>query len=264
MKLACQEGLVPGRCLEEKLDKLSAWGYEGIEFWGGNLWEREHEIAAALANSAVRASSICAGYGGCLLDAGPAERQKALDDIPRLLDVAGRLGAVALIVVPIFGGPRLPDLSPMKTAVELEKDLAVRLMKDLAKRAGKAGTTILLEPLNRYETHFLNRLEQAVEICERVKHPNVQIMADFFHMSIEEADTPASIAAAGKHIRHVHLADNTRQQPGTGSIDFRAGFRALKKIGYKGYMALECGVVGDDRDAALKACAQYLKRCMRG
>ncbi len=124
--------------------------------------------------------------------------------------------------------------------------------------AGQEGVRIAFEPLNRYETHFLKTLDDAVDIAQRVDHPKVKIMADFFHMHIEETNTPEAIKRAGDWIAHVHLADNTRLLPGTGDTDFAAGFSALKEIGYGKYMALECGVPGDP-DVELPKCTQYLK-----
>lgn len=261
MKLACQEGLVPGNSLPERLEKLATWGYEGIEFWGGGVKERVAEIQSALKNSPVKVSTICAGFRGCLLDADPSQRELATQDIRDLLYVAGDLGAVGLIVVPIFGGPRVPDLRPLSTPEQIERDLLLKLLEDLVQTAEKAGAHILLEPLNRYETHFLRRLEQAAAICDALPHPNLKIMADFFHMSIEEADIPAAIRATGKHIAHVHLADSNRLLPGQGHTDFKSGFAALREIGYTGYMALECGVAGDPNTELPKA-AEYLKSCM--
>ncbi len=261
MKLACQEGLVPGNSLPERLERLAEWGYEGIEFWGGGLKERLAEVQHALKNSPVRASTVCAGFRGCLLDTDPHERQLAMQDIRDLLYVAGDIGAVGLIVVPIFGGPRIPDLSPLATPTQLEHDLLCLLLEDLAKTAEQAGSLILLEPLNRYETHFLRRLEQAVAVCQKVAHPHVKVMADFFHMSIEEADISEAIRSAGEWIAHVHLADSNRLLPGQGHTDFRSGFSALKAIGYTGYMALECGIAGDPL-VALQQTAQFLKEQM--
>ncbi len=258
MKLACQEGLVPGNSLPERLEHLAAWGYEGIEFWGGGIKERVAEIQSALKHSPVKASTICAGFRGCLLDADPAMRDLAMQDIRDLLYIASDLGAVGLIVVPIFGGPRIPDLSPLATPEQVERDLLLKLLENLVQTAEKAGTHILLEPLNRYETHFLRRLEQAVALCDALPHPNLKIMADFFHMSIEEADIPAAIRAAGHHIAHVHLADSNRLLPGQGHTDFKSGFDALRTIGYTGYMALECGIAGDPT-VELPRVADYLK-----
>ncbi len=258
MKLACQEGLVPGNSLPERLEKLAAWGYEGIEFWGGGVKERVAEIQSALKHSPVKASTICAGFRGCLLDADPSQRELAMQDIRDLLYVAGDLDAVGLIVVPIFGGPRVPDLRPLSTPEQIERDLLLKLLEDLVQTAEKAGAHLLLEPLNRYETHFLRRLEQAAALCEALPHPNLKIMADFFHMSIEEADIPAAIRAAGKHLAHVHLADSNRLLPGQGHTDFQSGFAALREIGYAGFMALECGVAGDP-NLELPKAAEYLK-----
>lgn len=263
MKLACQENRVPGESLAEKLEKLEAYGFEGIEFWGHQLWERESEIADELARSPIRASTICAGYPGCLLAAEPEERRRAVEHINRLLRVADNIGAVGLIVVPVFGPPRIPDLSPLAGAADLERDLLVALLKEVAEGLERDGVQacVLLEPLNRYETHLLRTLDDAVEVARRVGHPNVKIMADFFHMHIEETNTPEAIRRAGDYIAHVHLADNTRLLPGTGDTDFAAGFAALKDIGYDKYLALECGIPGDP-EVELPKCVQYLKGLM--
>jgi sugar phosphate isomerase/epimerase len=251
-----------GATLPEKLDNLAAAGYEGIEFWGSSLWERVDEIKRATAHHSVKPSTICAGFRGCPLDADKKERDRASEDMHRLLETAGELGMAGLIMVPIFGSPRIPDLSPYASAVQLEKELLYKLMDDWGKTAEKAGTYLLLEPLNRYETHLIQSLNDGVEVCERVGNPSVRIMADFFHMSIEEANIADSIRKAGKHIAHVHLADSTRQLPGYGHTDFKAGFAALRDIGFDRYMALECGNPDSDKQAGLKKSAEYLKAQM--
>jgi sugar phosphate isomerase/epimerase len=262
MKLACQEGLVPGKTFEEKLDNLAVWGYEGVELSGSGLQDRIAHIEAAIERHQVRVSTICAGFRGSLLSADRAERAQAISDIRMLLEMAGRLHAVGLIAVPIFGQPRLNDLSPWKSAVELEEELLVALWGPLAEHAHQHGTLLLLEPLNRYETHFIRRLEQGAAILDRVNMPGTALMADFFHMSIEEADISAALRANARYIAHIHLADSNRLQPGAGHTDFRSGFATLKECGYQGYMALECGVQGPDRGATLAACARYLKEMM--
>ncbi len=259
MKLACQENLVPGANLEEKLAKLEEWGYRGVELQGGNLRERVSEVKRALKGRKIKACSICAGYQGCLLDPDRAQRDLAMNDIKELLTVGGDLGVVGVIVVPVFGRPRLPDASPLFDAREFERRMFVAQLKELAPTAEKAKCAILLEPLNRYETHWINRLEQAVSIVRGIRSDYVLVMGDFFHMSIEEADIPASIKKAGKHLAHMHLADSNRVVPGMGHTDFEAGFAALKGIGFKGYMALECRVPGD-ADVLLPRCAQYLRQ----
>jgi sugar phosphate isomerase/epimerase len=263
MKLACQEGLVPGKNLGDRLEILAERGYEGIEFGGNGLENRVKEIRDACASSPVKPSSVCAGFGGCPLDSDPAERQKANDDIRRILDATAEIGAVGMIVVPIFGPPRIPDLSPWKTATELEDELLVALMDEWAEHAEKAGTLVLLEPLNGYETHLVRTLSHAVDLVERVDRPNgLRIMADFFHMELEENSVADAIREAGDWIAHVHLADHPRIMPGYGNSDFRPGFAALKEIGFEGYMALECGMPDPDPLAALTKTADFLKSQM--
>ncbi len=261
MKLAIQEHMGPGASKLEKFTNFKKMGFEGVELLGRGLADRKTEIKAALAETGLAASSICTGYDDKILSASKPERDAACAQARDLLKLAGDLKAGGLIFVPIFGPPRLPDLLPLKSAVELEKDLLVRLLQDLAKVAEDHGTTILLEPLNRYEAHLLNRLEQAVEVAKRVDSPAVKIMADFFHMNIEEADIARSLEAAGLWVQHIHLADNTRKQPGTGNTNFKSGFAALKKIGYDKYMALECGFIGEP-EKAIKQSVSYLKDCL--
>jgi sugar phosphate isomerase/epimerase len=102
------------------------------------------------------------------------------------------------------------------------------------------------------EQHLVNSLEQGVEFAERAGS-GVGIMADFFHMNIEEADIAASIRAAGRHI--VHVADSNRLQPGKGHLDLRPGFAALKEVGYDGYLGIECRVSGPYDEALAESAA---------
>jgi sugar phosphate isomerase/epimerase len=89
--------------------------------------------------------------------------------------------------------------------------------------------------------------------------PGCRMMADLFHMNIEEDDMPRSIREAGPAIANVHLADSQRQLPGSGHTDFASCFRALKEIGYDGFMGLECSIRGEPK-AALGECVGYVRR----
>lgn len=263
MKLACQDGLLPGATIAEKLDNAARCGFDGVELLGHGLLDRLDEVEAAFKGHSVKPTAICAGFRGTLLSPHKDQRELAYNDIRLLLEAAARLEMVGLIVVPIFGGPQVPDLSPWKDAVSIEHELLYPQWMELSEFAASLGTLLLLEPLNRYETHFMNRLEQGDAFIKRLEDSRgTKMLADFFHMAIEEADLAASFKDHLAEIGYVHLADSNRKQPGQGHTDFRTSFQVLKDGGYDGYMSLECGIVGDDRLKALSECVEFLREQM--
>jgi len=264
MKIGIQDALLPGKDLKEKFEVAKRIGFEGIEVWGRTFLENEEiikEYKKISEDTGIKISSICAGYRNFLLEPEPENRAKAREDIKKLLEIGKELGAIGLILVPIFGGPKITDLTPYKNAYELEKELLLSQLPEIIKKAEETKCALLLEPLNRYETHFLNRLEQAVEYCEKINSQYLKIMADFFHMNIEEANIPKSIENAGKWISHVHLADSNRILPGMGHTDFESGFKALKEIGYQNYMILECGVP-EPKEENLKKSYKFMEEIL--
>jgi sugar phosphate isomerase/epimerase len=264
MKLALQIGLIPGSSIPDKQKWAADNGVEGIEISAGSYRPEQFDQAVKdYENSPVPVVSICGNPSFDFLDPDPGKRRKSMEECKGLLGLAGRLGAVGQIVPPIFGGPRINDLSPLEGAISLEKRLLTELVKELGDAAQAANTLLLLEPLNRYEQHLLRRQADGAEICEKSGHPNVAIISDFFHMHIEETNTPQAIRDNAKYVKHVHLADNTRLEPGTGDIDFVAGFQALHEIGFAGYMAYECGISGDDKAQSLQKSLAYLRECIR-
>ena len=244
MKLAIRETMAPGATLAERLAWIERAGLDGIELFGPALESPPSEIEAVFADSPVRLASIDGGVG--LLDADPAVRRAAHERIAARLELAGRLGAGGVLIVPQFArAAALPDLSPVATGAELERRLLVAGLTELLPAARAAGIPLFLEPLNRYEAYLVNRVEQGAAIAAEVgAAAEVGVMADFFHMGIEEADIAAAIRAGGERIVHVHLADSNRLQPGRGHLDFRPGFAALKEVGFDGWFGIECRLDG--------------------
>lgn len=259
MKFSVQENLVPGVKVEEKLRRLEDYGYDGIELWGRQeLGGSLKEILDALSISRVKVSTICAGYSGSLLSPSKEDRETAIKDIKERLQWANKLGAVGVITVPIFGEATVPDLFPLfRDKFELEWKLAVEEYKVLGRHAKDVGSIVIVEPLNRYETHFLRTLSQATSLCNEVGFDEVRIMADYFHMSIEEADIGLALKENLNKIIHVHLADSNRLTPGRGHTDF-SSLKTLKDGGYKYYLTLECGMVGDPEEE-LKGTLKFLR-----
>ena len=262
MKIALQEGMLPGDSLEEKLDFAEELGVDGIEVSGfGRPYERE-ELPKAFEGRSIKVSSVCGNESFDFLDPDPAKRQKSIEQSKRCLEFCGQFGAAGQIVPPIFGPARVPDLSPVMDPLTIEKKLMVEITKDLAAFAAENNTLLLLEPLNRYEQHFLRRQADGTEIIEMAGEPEgVKLLSDFFHMHIEETSTPDALRAAGKWVGHVHMADNTRLEPGTGDIDWKAGLGALKEIGFEGYLAWECGMSGE-REESLRTSVEHIRRVL--
>lgn len=264
MKLSCQEGLIPGSTFAEKVANLERYGFAGVELNGGALNDPAGlaERIAVLKDSPVKASSICGGCPAELVHADRARRQTCADALKRHLDYAAELGAVGPITVPIFNGnERVPDLSPWKTRGEIERELLIAMLTTLAPYAEERGVSLLLEPLNRYESNSLPQQKDGAYIVRTLNSPGVRLMSDVFHMHIEETNSPATLIEVGDSIGHVHLADNTRKEPGSGDIDFKAVMDALKQINFTGYMAFECGLSGP-ADEVLPRSVAYLKECI--
>lgn len=251
LKLSSQEGIIPGDTLNEKIDRLERWGFDGIEFWGGGLRDRLTTVKAALRGRRLKVSAVCAGYQGALCSDQAEERQKAMRDIKDLMEVSAELGAIGVIVVPAFNGQTKLDNR------EARKVLMDQL-PEIGAHGEKVGSCILLEPLNRNEAFFLRQVADGAAMCKEANSPGVRLMADFYHMGIEEPNDMGAILSGGAFLRHVHLASTKRNLPGQDERDFRAGFTGLKLIGYKGYCSLECGVVGN-RETEIPKSVQFLK-----
>lgn len=250
MKIAIQEDMLPGRSLTEKFENARRLGADGVEVWGKNLASRVEDIAQAMTESGVPVAAVNHGRQGRLLSPDPTERAAALVELRGSITGAADLQAKGVIFVPHFDDDCLPDLSPWMTAYELQMELLHQHIRTLEDFAGALDVELYVEPVNRYETRFLNRLEQAAALTRRRNHPNVKIVADLFHMALDEADIPAAIAANGDQIGHVHLADSNRRLPGQGRTDFASAAAALKAVGYTGWAAFECGSPGQNAPAA--------------
>ncbi|HDJ89228.1 MAG TPA: sugar phosphate isomerase/epimerase [Thermoprotei archaeon] len=262
MKISLQEGLLIGKTFSEKLVFGENIGIDGVELGGRNLGERINEIKEALSTSKLKISSICSGYPGDLLGLTREERETAIKGIIERLKYAGELGATGLIVVPTFGKPKLPDLYPLyRSVIEFERKVLIAELKILNKYALEYGSSILLEPLNRYETHFLNKIKDAVSIVEEAGGDGIRIMADFFHMNIEERDIAESLKYGLKYLMHIHLADSNRLAPGFGHTDFRKPFKVLKNGGYKYYMAYECRIP-EPYEESLRKSLSYIREIL--
>jgi sugar phosphate isomerase/epimerase len=264
MKLAVQHHLVPGEGLTEKFENAAAFGFDGVELtaWGlaRPFTEEAEAIAAAMRVSGLPVCSLCTMRDDDFVHPDPEERAKRFEKLARLLGFADEIGAAGLIGLPIRQPLAMPDLSPWMDSRSVTTELATRILALALGESEGASACIFLEPLNRYETKYLNTVAQAAELCRAVASPRLRVMADLYHMNIEEADLAAALTAAGGLVGHVHLADSNRLLPGHGHTDFVPPLRALGRVGFSGWFALECMVPGDPFET-LPASVRFLRGC---
>lgn len=131
---------------------------------------------------------------------------------------------------------------------------SIEVMSRVAEKAAASGITLGMEVVNRYETNMINTASQGVEYCRRVGADNVKVHLDVYHMNIEEADMASAIESTGDYLGYFHTGESHRGYLGTGSIDFPAAFRALRRIGYAGpitYESFSSRVVGQQLSSIL-------------
>ncbi|MDP6349521.1 MAG: sugar phosphate isomerase/epimerase family protein [Chloroflexota bacterium] len=233
MKIAVQDVLLPGPDPAAKPALAAACGFNFIEYRYPNLENSWREVRAALADSPVMLHSIDELPFRRLAVPDP-DHSTRLAAALRAVDIASELGARVLTTIGALGNISAQFPSDRMTATYVES------LQVLAGPAAAAGITLTIEPLNRYETHFLNTLAGTVAIAERIAQPNVKIMADFFHLNLEEPDIAASLRAALPHLAHIHLADSNRLLPGRGHLDFAPALKVLVDSNYSGVMTFEC------------------------
>jgi sugar phosphate isomerase/epimerase len=258
MRLAAQEHLIPGETLSEKWNVIQKLGYEGIELRGlGDFAfeKRLPELQKALSNGAYF-PCVCVIMSHFIGDFDKAKRRDATENMKSLLSVIAEVGGKGAITPASYGmhSNRLP---PFKAPRSSEEDELVLIegLQELGEHAAKHNVQVFLEPLNRYEDHMLNTLEQGVALIKKVGLPSITLMADLYHMNIEEKNSAQALIDAKDYLAHIHLADSNRLEPGQGQSDFAKIKKALERINYDGFLALECHFKAEPL-IALEKCTQ--------
>ena len=255
LKLSFQERIAPGENLNEKLDYMENLGIVGFEPNGRNLTERMNEIQQALRGRNIKVSAICAGFKGFILAEDPAVKAEFDSSMREIIAAAGELGSTGVIMVPAFNAQK-----PVKPHTLETREYLCEQMHELGEFALKHNTTVILEPLNRKEAHYLRQVADAAAICRDADSAGVMCMGDFWHMQEETSDYAAFIAA-GQYLQHVHVASRgNRKMPGEdGELDnYIDGMRALKEMKYDKYISFECGTNGD-RNVTVPAAVELLR-----
>jgi D-psicose/D-tagatose/L-ribulose 3-epimerase len=170
-----------------------------------------------------------------LIGADPAVRRRTQTFLRDLVKAVADTGA-RIIAGPLYspvgylpGRRRTPD----------EWNWAVEGYQSVTDTLQAYDVTLAIEPLNRFETYFLNTAADAALLCDQVNHPNVGILFDTFHANIEEKDIAAGYRTVGRHLKHVHTCENDRGIPGSGHVEWDAVFQALRDLRYDGWLTIE-------------------------
>ena len=248
LKLSSQLRIIPGKDLAEKLAMMEKWGFDGVEL-GGDIVGKEKKYEDAVKKTNLKVSAICWGsHNGDLVSDVVEKRAGGVEALKCVLTAAGALGSTGVVFVPAFNGQtKLNNQEIRKVLVDT--------LPAIGDHAVKAGTRLLMEPLNRREAFFLRQVADAASIARDCQSPGIGVMGDFYHMAVEETSDLGAFISGGPDVHHVHLASRTRVLPGQDDRRFVDGFRGLKWIGYRDYCSYECSVRGDAREEIPKSMA---------
>jgi sugar phosphate isomerase/epimerase len=250
--LAVQENLVGGDTVAERLATAQAAGFDALEL--------RDAARAGLESVRGRAPTACPELSGWLGDFDGARRERALDELRRQLDGVAALGGHGVITPAAWGmfTRRLPPFDEPPRSPEHDREVLLDGLARLGAHAERAGVVLLLEPLNRYEDHMVNTVGQAAGLIAEAGSAGVRILADTYHMNIEEDDVCAALRSVAGLLGAVHLSDSNRHQPGTGHVAFEAVVATLREVGFDGVLSVECRLRGEPA-AAISACGRYLR-----
>lgn len=248
--------------LEKSFEVLSQLGYEGVELMSRDPKELDwQEIKQLSEKYNLDIVMICTGEvfgqdGLTLTHPNDDLRELAILRGKSLIDFAAFFNAN--INIGRFRGHYIESRSNEDTY-----KLAVKVIKELAQYGENQGVVIVIEPVTRLQTNFINSTVEAVELIKAVNHPNFRLMIDIYHANIEDSNIYESIKEHSSYLSHMHLADNNRQIPGSCGFDFEKIIGTLASIGYKGPLALEMFQLPDQYTAA-KESAKFLKPLIQG
>jgi D-psicose/D-tagatose/L-ribulose 3-epimerase len=219
--------------------RFKDWGFDTVEV---SIEDPSHtdpaKLKAAAEKVGITIGSVCACMGpGRDLRGSPADQKAGMTYLKALVDQAAAIGG-AKVVGPLYSV--VGRIGAHDDAAKKQHfDLVVKNLKVLAQYAAAKGIELCVEPLNRFETDFLNTVDQGVKLVKAVGAKNVKLHLDTFHMNIEEKNQPAAIRRAGSFLGHLHACGTDRGTPGGDSLQWKPIVQALKEIGYDGDVVIE-------------------------
>jgi D-psicose/D-tagatose/L-ribulose 3-epimerase len=219
------------------LPEIKRHGFDGVEV---PLFRPSEfataDIAKGLAENGLECTICSVLTGGLsMISEDAAVRRQTHVHMEDCVKTAADVGAK------IMAGPLYSPVGylPGRRRTADEWRWAVDCYQSLGPVLQQYGVTIAIEPLNRFETYFLNTAQDAAALCDQIGHPNVGVLFDTFHANIEEKDIAQGYRTVGRHLKHVHTCENDRGIPGTGHVEWKSVFQALHDLKYDGWLTIE-------------------------
>lgn len=225
-----------GEEVTRSAERLARLGYDAMEVEGEPEEYDPRKVRKAADDAGLGISSVCPNFtpNRDLSHPDPDKRAEAGTYLRSLADFAAGVGAPLFIVAPTAYGRVRPVADPRE-----EWGWAVEGVREAGEYAASVGVDLSLECWNRYGTYMLNRLAEGVRMWRETGLSNGGVMADTFHMNVEERSPADAARGLGGLLNHVHLSDSNRLAPGLGHIDFAGFIRVLEEVGYGGHLAFE-------------------------
>jgi D-psicose/D-tagatose/L-ribulose 3-epimerase len=219
--------------------RFKQWGFDTVEI---PIEDPAHIDPVHVKRELDKHGLVCGSVCACLgpdrdLRGTPKQQQTSLAYMRRVIDQMGPLDCPSLIG-PVYSAVGRADAVP---AAEYKQQwqTVVKHLKTLSRYVRERGKQICLEPLNRFETDFINTCDQALKMLRAVGSPALKLHLDTFHMNIEQKDQAAAIRRAGRHLGHFHACGSDRGTPGSDHIDWKSIAKALKDVGYSQDVVIE-------------------------
>lgn len=240
------------------VEKAASLGFDAVElFFPDPEVVPLNELRSMLNGSGLNVAAVGTGAGMLrhqlsLVDQNPEKRRAAREYITRMIQFGGELGAPAII------GSMQGRWTP-EQGREQALDLLAEGLHELGAAAARWSVPLLYEPLNRYETNLLRTQGEAAAFLKQHGIQNIRLLADLFHMNIEEVSIEEGLRAGAEFLGHVHFVDSNRRPAGYGHLDFASITAVLREIGYDGYLSAEAFAWPDSDTAAAKTMETFRK-----
>ncbi|WP_069999315.1 sugar phosphate isomerase/epimerase family protein [Cellulosilyticum sp. I15G10I2] len=253
---APSSAFVVWRGFKESIRKASELGYHGVELALKTADDiNPHELSAWLNQykmevSCISTGQVFAALGLYFTHPDKVMRERAIEVFNGLIDLSQDFGQIINV------GRTRGFIAEGQTYEEAER-IFIDTAERICERADKKGVTIILEPVNRYEINFINNLDEGAKLAAKLKHKNIGLMPDVFHMNIEDDHIGASLTRNADRIKYIHFADSNRLAPGQGHLDFDDVFRGLKEAKFDGWASIEI-LAKPDPDTAARQAAEFI------